>query len=127
MFETESEGAVCQKKKLSQRKAQKLLLRQPSYRAYSHWRMEVGRKQEQHSFEQTISEFWGRSRVRRSPFGVHRIFSYVKRGFYAGQIRRLFKYFPRENILFLRADALWKNTSTVLAKVEAFLSIDACP
>jgi hypothetical protein len=76
-------------------------LRHPSYRAHSHWRMETKRAAETLSFEDAISET-GRRRVRNAEGGAHRVYSYVERGFYAQQIRRLLQLFPPEQLLFLR-------------------------
>ena len=100
-----------------------LCLRHPTYRAYSGYRFQLAKNHETLSFEEAISTI-GRQRVKNSPFGVHRIYSYVERGFYAEQISRLLNLFPRKNILFLRTDMLWTNTSIVLALVERFLGIN---
>src|SRR6476661_6425498 len=59
-----------------------LSLRHPSFRAYSHWRMEVSRGAENLSFSAAIKPA-GRQRVSQSTNGVHRVYSYVERGFYA--------------------------------------------
>ncbi len=99
-------------------------LRHPTFRAYSHWRMEVGRNADSLSFEEAVSE-GGRSRVREAQDGVHRVFSYVERGFYAAQIGKLFDFFPRENVHFLRTDRLWTDPPGTLAAVEHFLGVEA--
>ena len=99
-----------------------LCLRHPTYRAYSAYRMEVGRNNETLSFEDAISDI-GRQRVKYAPFGVHRVYSYVERGFYAKQIQRLLNLFPRQNILFIRTDMLWLHTSDILVSIEKFLGI----
>ena len=99
-------------------------LRHPTFRAYSHWRMEVGRNAETLKFNQAISSS-GRRRVSGAQHGVHRIYSYVERGFYAGQIRTLFDLFPRRNVHFFRTDKLWIGPSATLAAIERFLGIDA--
>jgi hypothetical protein len=99
-------------------------LRHPTFRAYSHWRMEVGRNADTLSFADAVSDD-GRSRVREAQGGVHRVFSYVERGFYAAQIRNLFDFFPRANVHFLRTDRLWSDPPGTLAAVEHFLGVDA--
>jgi hypothetical protein len=99
-----------------------LALRHPSLRAWSHWRMETGRKADTFSFEEAISPE-GRARVAEAPGGVHRAYSYVERGLYAAQIARLLKMFPRQQIHFLRTDDLWHDTGRTLAGIERFLGV----
>ncbi len=99
-----------------------LALRHPSLRAWSHWRMEQGRGAEALDFETAIS-LAGRRRVREAPGGVHRVYSYVERGYYAAQIERLLSVFPREQIHFLRTDQHWQDTSGTLAAIERFLGV----
>jgi hypothetical protein len=97
-------------------------LRHPSYRAYSHWRMETTRKAETMLFEDAISGV-GRCRVSNAEGGVHRVYSYVERGFYAPQIRRLQRLFPPDQLLFLRTDDLWTQTERTLSRIHQFLGI----
>ena len=99
-----------------------ILLRHPSFRAHSHWRMETLRGNETLSFDQAISQE-GRARVREAPGGVHRVFSYVERGLYRNQIERLLSLFQRDQVLFLRTDALWLRPDSTIAAVESFLGI----
>ncbi|HEY9217008.1 MAG TPA: sulfotransferase domain-containing protein, partial [Phenylobacterium sp.] len=82
-----------------------VLLRDPVERAFSQWRMEASRGAETHAFSWCIRQ--GRARLfDAEPWGHHREFSYVERGFYGEQIERLFSVFPREQTLILRSDAL---------------------
>lgn len=100
-----------------------ICLRDPVARAYSHWRMEVVRNQESLTFAQAIRE--GRTRVSAvaEPKGQHRVFSYVERGFYARQMERVLKYFPRDQVLFLtRMGVLYRQRET-LDSVCRFLDI----
>ncbi|HQT45639.1 MAG: hypothetical protein B7X08_00165 [Acidocella sp. 20-63-7] len=101
-------------------------LRHPSFRAFSHWRMETKRVRETFSFEQAIGPA-GRARVAAEPGGVHRVFSYVERGFYAAQIQRVLALFAREHVHFLRTDRLWADPETTLAQVQHFLGVPARP
>ena len=82
-------------------------LRHPVTRAYSAWSMEQRRGRETESFSYCIRE--GRRRVADAPGGVHLRYSYVERGFYAGQICRLFSIFPRPQIFFIRSDHINAN------------------
>jgi len=101
-----------------------VILRHPAYRAHSHWRMETKRGEETISFEAAISAA-GRRRVQQEENGAHRIFSYVERGLYADQISRLLRLFPREQVIFLQADEIWRSPDLVLDRIHAFLGAPA--
>ena len=96
-------------------------LRHPAHRAFSHWRMETTRGAETLSFAEAVRA--GRERVAQAPDGVHRVFSYVERGFYAPQLARVFEHFPREQVFVFRTDALWRAPDDVLAPLQAFLGL----
>ncbi|PHR93580.1 MAG: sulfotransferase [Robiginitomaculum sp.] len=95
-------------------------LRHPVARAYSGWSMEIRRKREVESFSYCIRE--GRQRVSKATNGVHLRYSYVERGFYGAQIRRLLSIFPREQVFFLRADHI-KADHICLQSLLGFLDI----
>lgn len=99
-----------------------VLLRHPTFRAYSHWRMEVARKSDRLSFKKAIGRK-GRARVAAAPGGVHRVFSYVERGFYAWQVERIYSLFSRAQVLFLRTDALWLQPAATVGTIEDFLQV----
>jgi len=104
-----------------------VLLRDPIERAYSHWAMETRRGLETLPFGEAIRE--GR---RRLPVGsplapAWRIFSYVERGFYAGQLRRALHLFPREQILFINSEELRTCHTAALRKVSEFLELTPFP
>jgi hypothetical protein len=98
-----------------------LIFRDPIDRAWSHWKMEYARGAETRSFAHSIRE--GRSRVAEdiSAPGFHRVHSYVERGFYGGQVERLLKLFPREQVMFLRSNELRAEPERLLAKMCDFL------
>jgi hypothetical protein len=99
-----------------------LVLRDPVERAWSHWRMEYARGAERRPFAWCIRE--GRMRLfEADPWGYHREFSYVERGYYAEQIERLFGLFPREQVLILTAQGLKANPAATLAEVRSFLGL----
>jgi len=54
---------------------------------------------------------------------AHRVYSYVERGAYAGQIERILRLFPRAQVHFLRTDALWAEPERVLGEVQDFLGV----
>lgn len=103
-----------------------VLLRDPVERAWSHWRMEYARGAETEPFAWCVRQ--GRMRLfqaqpQSAPWGVHREFSYVERGFYGEQLERLFGLFPREQVLVLRAEALRDDPAATLATVRRFLRL----
>lgn len=96
-------------------------LRHPSFRAFSHWRMEVSRSSDTLSFSDAIRE--GRERVRSTPSQAHRVYSYVERGFYDQQIARTLSLFPRSQLHFFRTDELFTQPAKTLAEIEDFLGV----
>ncbi len=99
-----------------------VVLRDPVERAWSHWKMEFARGAETHPFAWCVRE--GRQRLfAAEPWGFHREFSYVERGYYGEQFERLFGLFPREQVLVLRSDELRADPAPALAAVRAFLGL----
>jgi hypothetical protein len=97
-------------------------LRDPVARAWSHWKMEYARGVETHPFAWCIRE--GRQRLfDAEPWGAHREYSYVERGFYGEQMARLYGLFPREQVLAIRAEDLRADPSATLARARAFLGV----
>lgn len=103
-----------------------VVMRDPVQRAWSHWRMEYARGVETGRFADCIRQ--GRQRLFASePWGFHREFSYVERGFYGEQAERLLALFPAEQLLFLRSDALRADPGESLGRVRAFLGLGPAP
>ena len=103
-----------------------LLLRDPVERAWSQWRMETSRGVETNPFAWCIRR--GRQRLfQAEPWGHHREFSYVERGFYGAQVARLFEIFPRDQVLILRSEDVRADPNPVLARVSAFLGAPRPP
>jgi hypothetical protein len=99
-----------------------VVLRDPVERAWSHWRMEYARGAETQPFGWCIRQ--GRQRLfHAEPWGFHREFSYVERGFYGEQVERLFGLFPREQVQILRSEALRRDPGPALAAVRKFLGL----
>jgi hypothetical protein len=97
-------------------------LRHPSFRAWSHWRMVHSWNADTMAFGDAIRKP-GRERVHLSPGGVHRVWSYVERGFYAGQVQSLLDAFPRHQVCFYRTDQLWTRPQEVLDRIQGFLGL----
>ncbi|RAK57875.1 sulfotransferase domain-containing protein [Phenylobacterium deserti] len=103
-----------------------VLLRDPVQRAWSHWRMEYARGAETEPFAWCIRD--GRQRLFASaPWGHHREFSYVERGFYAEQLERLFSLFPREQVLIRQSEQLRSDPASILGDVRRFLGLREAP
>lgn len=99
-----------------------VLLRDPVVRAWSHWRMERARGVETEPFSWCIRT--GRHRLfQQAPWGYHREFSYVERGFYGEQLQRLFAFFPKRQVLVLGSDDLRDNPATTMDTVCDFLGV----
>lgn len=103
-----------------------LVLRDPVQRAWSHWRMEYARGVETRPFAWCVRQ--GRRRLfDAEPWGHHREFSYVERGFYGEQVERLLALFPRSQLLVLRSDDLRADPGPVLTDVRGFLDLPPTP
>lgn len=96
-------------------------LRHPALRAYSAWSMERRREREDLSFSAAIRE--GRRRVATAPFGVHNIYSYVERGFYAQQLHRVFESFDPEQVFIMRSDQISAGDEQMQA-LQTFLDVE---
>jgi hypothetical protein len=101
-----------------------LTLRDPVQRAWSHWRMEYARGAETLPFARCIRE--GRQRLfAAEPWGCHREFSYVERGFYGEQVERALNLFTRDQLLVVRAEDLQATPGEALARARDFLGLAA--
>ncbi len=100
-----------------------VVFRDPIERAWSHWRMETSRNAETLGFSEAIRD--GRARLDpANPLArIWRVASYVERSFYAGQVRRVLDFFPREQLLFLDSRSLTGDLESVLARVSDFAGI----
>lgn len=100
------------------------LLRDPVERAWSHWRMETARGVEDQSFSRAIRR--GRQRLfEGEPWGSHRVYSYVERGFYGEQLARLLGLFDRSQVLVLENEDLERRPQETLERFNAFVGAAA--
>jgi len=99
-----------------------VLLRNPIERAYSHWAMEVARGADPLGFEDALNQ--EAERCRSALPLQHRVFSYVDRGFYSGQLRRLWRFFGNEAVLVLRQDHLRQAPQRCLDGICQHLGVD---
>jgi hypothetical protein len=98
-------------------------LRDPVARAYSHWRMVSARGVENLSFSDAIRA--GRSRVTQQSENPRSrwVYSYVERGFYYQQMRRILDLFPREQVLFISSSALRSRFCDTLDEICGFVGV----
>jgi len=99
-----------------------LSLRDPVERAFSAWNMETRRGKEKLPFTEAIEK--EPERCREALPLQHRVYSYVDRGFYTHQVRRLFEIFGKENVLVLLSEELRTEHQKALRRVFKFLGVD---
>ncbi len=98
------------------------ILRNPVERAYSHWNMEYSRGNEIRSFEESIKEEI--TSYRGSYRAQDRIKSYIDRGLYSHQIKRIKKFFPDDQLLFIKYEQFRDNEYSCLEEIFDFLAVD---
>jgi hypothetical protein len=98
-----------------------IVLRNPVLRAFSHWNMarHIGRDPLAF-FDALHAE---PERARTMPPELAMRFAYIGRGFYAHQLKRLWRYFPREQTIVFKSEELLESPATVLARIVDFLGI----
>jgi hypothetical protein len=101
-----------------------VLLRNPTDRAWSAWRMEKNRGADSLSFSDAIRAEG--SRMEETYPLPHRVYSYIDRGLYAEQIRRVQRYFG-ENALFLKSEYVFQQTEEAVNRIFRFLDIQVHP
>lgn len=97
------------------------ILRNPTERAFSHWNMEREKGSDNFPFEIAIRTENERSRE-ALPL-QHRVYSYIDRGFYSEQIRRIWRFFPRHQTLFLKQEDLKSDLQITLCRIATFLEV----
>jgi hypothetical protein len=102
-----------------------VVLRNPITRAYSQWNMQRDVGLEPLPFWDALQA--ERERLRASLPYQNRKFSYVDRGFYTGQLRRLWTFFPAEQVLVLRHDELRREPNATMGSVFDFLGVERLP
>lgn len=102
-----------------------ILLRNPIDRAFSHWNMQRDRKLDRLDFLDAVKEEENRAQE-VYPLQLRK-FSYVERGFYSEQMKRVFRFFPREQVLVIKFDDLRRDYRAVTDRVFDFLGIPPFP
>lgn len=102
-----------------------IILRNPIQRAFSDWNMERVRGAERLAFAKALAV--ERERARRTLPLQDTVFSYMDKGYYTAQLRRLWRFFPEQQVLVLKTDDLLNAPTTTLRRVTDFLGLDALP
>lgn len=101
------------------------VLRNPIDRAFSHWNMQ--RKNERDALPFIDALRTERERCREVLPLQHPWYSYVDRGYYTQQLRRVWRFFPERQTLVLKIEDLRERPAQVLERVAAFLGIGPFP
>jgi len=98
-----------------------IILRNPAERAFAHWNMQRFKGREPLDFLDALKAEKERTEE-VAPLQCRR-YSYVDRGFYAEQLERAFKFFPREQLKIIKAEEFWHNNQQTLDSVFRFLGV----
>jgi hypothetical protein len=99
-----------------------VLLRNPVDRAFSHWNMQRYRGLENLDFLDAVQEEKNRAQ-QAQPLQLRK-FSYVERGFYAVQMERVFRYFPRDQVHVIKFEDFRRDARGTLDAVCDFLGVE---
>ncbi len=94
-----------------------VILRNPIHRAYSQWNMESERGTDRLNFYESlkVEKIFKKNKLQ------HRVYSYVERGMYYKQIKKIFKIFPKENVLILKYETYKQNNVKTINKILRFI------
>ena len=98
-----------------------VILRNPIDRAYSDWWMEHSRGNDELNFSAAIR--MESDRVRSELPKQSRLHSYIDRGRYVQQLRRLWFFFGQDNVLVIRYEELRSRPRNELNRVCEFLGV----
>ncbi|MFW9773019.1 MAG: sulfotransferase domain-containing protein [Candidatus Heimdallarchaeota archaeon] len=108
-----------------------ILLRNPVKRAYSHYNHSVRNKRENLTFEEAIKKETERLKGEKDKIIKSRKYrsrkyanySYLTRGIYVNQIKNWYKYFPKEQILVIKSEEMYRYPQDVMNRVYEFLGL----
>jgi len=98
-----------------------ILLRNPIDRAFAHWNMQRFKDRESLDFLDALKE--EPRRIAQSLTIESRRFAYVDRGFYSGQLERVFKFFPREQVKIVKFENFRDRKQETLDEIFEFLGV----
>lgn len=99
-----------------------VLLRNPVERAFAHWNMQRFKGREPLDFFQAVKE--EKTRIAGAPPLEARRFAYVDRGFYAQQLERFFRFFPRHQMKIVKFEEFKDRPEKTLESIFAFLGLE---
>jgi hypothetical protein len=99
-----------------------IILRNPVDRAFAHWNMQRFKGREPLDFLDAVKEEKSRAKE-AAPLQLRR-FSYVDRGFYAGQLERVFKFFSKEQVKIIKFEEFQGKKSETLNAIFRFLGVE---
>lgn len=102
-----------------------LILRNPMERAWSHWNMEYRRGDEKLGFSEAIRA--EKKRLENSQHRQHRVYSYIDRGCYARQIKRIFNCFKKDQLYITKSEIFRMQPKKVLDEISDFLGVASIP
>lgn len=98
-----------------------ILLRNPIDRAFAHWNMQRFKDREPLDFIDALKE---EPRRIVQPLAIEsRRFAYVDRGFYSGQLERVFKFFPREQVKIVKFEDFRDRKQETLDGIFDFIGV----
>ena len=98
-----------------------VLLRNPVDRAFAHWNMQRFKDREPLDFLDALKGEPGRI---AQPLAIEsRRFAYIDRGFYSGQLARVFNFFPREQVKIVKFENFRDRKQETLDEVFEFLGV----
>lgn len=106
-----------------------VLLRNPTDRAISHYKMQKKRGIEERDIEQAINEEkkiikYEKNKVYDNQYSFyHQKLSYLDRGKYIEQLKVWYKYFDEEQIFVVESEEFFHNTEEVLYDIYDFLNV----
>ncbi len=98
-----------------------ILLRNPVDRAFAHWNMQRFKDREPLDFLDALKE--ERNRLAELPAIESRRFVYVDRGFYSGQLERVFEFFQREQVKIVKFEDFRDRKQETLDEIFEFLGV----
>lgn len=98
-----------------------IILRSPAERAFSHWNMQRERGFEPLDFLPALQA--EPKRIAEAAPLQSRRFSYLDRGFYCEQLERVYRFFPKPQVLVLKYETFRDEQPKSLATVFEFLGV----
>jgi hypothetical protein len=98
-----------------------VLLRNPVERAFAHWNMQRFKGREPLDFLDAVKE--EQDRLRQTTALEARRIAYLDRGRYSGQLERVFKFFPREQVKFIKSEEFRDKNRETLESIFDFLGV----